>query len=95
MYTGCFCPPGTVEKGNTCVAPEDCDSVSVAIGSLACSLPPVTGPCKALFFRYYYDSTTHQCQQFIYGGCQGNSNNFKTIEECEAACMSPNTYRSA
>ena len=92
MYTGCFCPPGTVEKGNTCVAPEACDS---ALEGLACSLAPVTGPCRALFFRYFYDSTTHQCQQFIYGGCQGNSNNFKTIEGCEAACMSPDTYRSA
>ena len=23
---------------------------------------------------------------FVYGGCQGNSNNFGTIEECNKAC---------
>ena len=25
-FTGCFCPAGTVELGDKCVAPEDCSS---------------------------------------------------------------------
>ena len=51
-----------------------------------CSLPPETGPCRAAFPRYYYDPSTQQCKHFIYGGCQGNENNFKTFEECEKRC---------
>uniref|UniRef100_A0A670Z337 BPTI/Kunitz inhibitor domain-containing protein n=1 Tax=Pseudonaja textilis TaxID=8673 RepID=A0A670Z337_PSETE len=25
-------------------------------------------------------------QKFLYGGCGGNANNFKTIKECESTC---------
>ncbi|UYV83287.1 WFIKKN2 [Cordylochernes scorpioides] len=27
------------------------------------------------------------CKSFIYGGCEGNKNNFETKEECEEACL--------
>jgi hypothetical protein len=51
-----------------------------------CLLPKKPGPCKAYFPRYYYDSKKKSCQKFIYGGCQGNANNFKSLEECERKC---------
>ena len=44
------------------------------------------GPCKGFFPRYYYDYKSKKCVEFIYGGCKGNSNNFKTLEECEKTC---------
>jgi len=50
-----------------------------------CSLPKVVGPCKAGFPRYYFDKNTKSCQKFIYGGCKGNANNFRTWEECSEA----------
>lgn len=30
--------------------------------------------------------TAGTCKGFVYGGCGANANNFKNIEECEAAC---------
>ncbi|CAL1533596.1 unnamed protein product [Lymnaea stagnalis] len=51
-----------------------------------CSLPPVAGDCKGLFYRFYYKPATKTCEQFVYGGCRGNENNFLTVEECTAAC---------
>ncbi|KAL4237838.1 hypothetical protein ACF0H5_002550 [Mactra antiquata] len=45
------------------------------------------GPCKALFWRYYYDTQVNRCMKFAYGGCYGNGNNFVTLEDCENACM--------
>ncbi|XP_062566159.1 actinia tenebrosa protease inhibitors-like [Saccostrea cucullata] len=51
-----------------------------------CSLPPKSGFCKAYIPRYYYDTKTGTCQKFIYGGCGGNVNNFRTKELCNRIC---------
>lgn len=51
-----------------------------------CSLKPEAGPCKASIQRFYYDVAAEQCNEFTYGGCQGNANNFETADECAAAC---------
>uniref|UniRef100_A0A224XGG2 Putative Protease inhibitor n=1 Tax=Megacormus gertschi TaxID=1843536 RepID=A0A224XGG2_9SCOR len=51
-----------------------------------CLLPPKTGPCKGSFARYYYDIETRGCKAFIYGGCEGNSNNFSKKHHCEKRC---------
>ncbi|XP_076348776.1 uncharacterized protein LOC143246253 isoform X2 [Tachypleus tridentatus] len=51
-----------------------------------CHLPSDTGPCKAHFTNYYYNSENKRCEEFIYGGCRGNENNFKTKAECEETC---------
>jgi len=51
-----------------------------------CMLPMRTGMCLAAFRNYYYNSETKLCEEFIYGGCDGNANNFETKEECEKHC---------
>ena len=51
-----------------------------------CSLPRVTGPCRARIPRYFYNVTTKRCERFIFGGCRGNKNNFRTQNECEKQC---------
>ncbi|XP_059155169.1 kunitz-like toxin PcKuz3 [Physella acuta] len=51
-----------------------------------CTLAPEPGQCKLYVEQYYFDTTTHNCQPFIYGGCGGNSNKFDTLEECENRC---------
>ncbi|XP_055343468.1 papilin-like [Paramacrobiotus metropolitanus] len=51
-----------------------------------CLLPPATGTCRSAFRRYYYDFDLGQCKEFIYGGCDGNANNFRTGDECQARC---------
>lgn len=41
----------------------------------------------ALFYRWFHNSDTKQCEKFVYGGCGANANNFETKELCEIACM--------
>uniref|UniRef100_A0ABM5G4J8 Actinia tenebrosa protease inhibitors-like n=1 Tax=Pogona vitticeps TaxID=103695 RepID=A0ABM5G4J8_9SAUR len=51
-----------------------------------CRLPKEVGPCLAAFSRWFYNGQTQKCEAFTYGGCQGNANNFKTLEECQKKC---------
>lgn len=51
-----------------------------------CSLKPETGPCKALFKKYYYDAGSKTCKSFIWGGC-GGVVPFDTLEDCNKACL--------
>lgn len=52
-----------------------------------CQQPKETGRCFALFYRFAYDMKTGKCEEFVYGGCAGNSNNFATKEACEERCL--------
>ena len=51
-----------------------------------CSLDPDPGFCMGYFPRYFHNSTSGKCESFVYGGCQGNANNFKTEEDCQGDC---------
>ncbi|XP_068151736.1 male accessory gland serine protease inhibitor [Drosophila tropicalis] len=42
--------------------------------------------CMAFMPAWSYDPTKNACVDFIFGGCGGNSNQFKSQEECEKAC---------
>lgn len=53
----------------------------------ACRVPKEVGPCRASFRRWFFNSQTGQCEQFIYGGCRGNNNNFDTKAECQERCL--------
>uniref|UniRef100_A0A8C8S6V7 BPTI/Kunitz inhibitor domain-containing protein n=1 Tax=Pelusios castaneus TaxID=367368 RepID=A0A8C8S6V7_9SAUR len=59
-----------------------------------CQLSPDSGPCKAWAPRLFYNSTSRQCELFIYGGCQGNRNRFEAEEECLQACVSDGESRT-
>ncbi|KFD46291.1 hypothetical protein M513_12826 [Trichuris suis] len=52
-----------------------------------CMQPSDSGPCKARHTRWFFDLNDHKCKTFIYGGCEGNSNNFKSKQECEEKCL--------
>lgn len=54
-----------------------------------CLLPKEVGPCRAAMPRFYYNKEKKACEQFIYGGCSGNNNNFRTKEECDRTCRHP------
>lgn len=35
---------------------------------------------------WFYNISSGQCEQFVYGGCQGNSNRFLTENQCYLSC---------
>ena len=51
-----------------------------------CSAPADPGRCKASMVRFYYDTKTRHCKEFVYGGCEGNANRYNTFNECKNAC---------
>ena len=52
-----------------------------------CRLPVDVGPCFAYQLRWYHDPSSATCRQFHYGGCQGNANNFYSLDDCRTACI--------
>ncbi|XP_017650696.1 eppin isoform X2 [Nannospalax galili] len=52
-----------------------------------CSLPKDAGFCMAYFPRWWYNKENDTCDVFIYGGCQGNNNNFQSQTICQSACQ--------
>lgn len=51
-----------------------------------CSLPPETGRCLASMRRFFFNATSRKCEEFMFGGCEGNANRFDTEEECNDYC---------
>nr|XP_054928941.1 kunitz-type serine protease inhibitor 6-like [Dermacentor andersoni] len=62
--------------------------------NFACLMERDTGPCRASIPRYYFNTTTNTCEEFTYGGCEGNRNNFETVEECKASCAPETAYEA-
>ena len=62
--------------------------LSMHAESAKCELPPEVGLCMGYFPRWYFNIQSGSCEQFIYGGCMGNENNFGTRRECERECSS-------
>ncbi|GAA6075488.1 tissue factor pathway inhibitor a isoform X1, partial [Tachysurus ichikawai] len=60
-----------------------------------CALKKDEGPCKAIKDRVYFNIEMFRCEPFEYGGCQGNENNFETMEECEETCLVKSKWFSA
>ena len=54
-----------------------------------CFLPKSAGSCRASVTRYFYNASARECQRFMYGGCDGNSNNFESMKLCEEECERP------
>ncbi|XP_075861856.1 tissue factor pathway inhibitor isoform X4 [Microcebus murinus] len=52
-----------------------------------CALKADDGPCKAMMKRFFFNIFTQQCEEFVYGGCEGNQNRFDSLEECKKICV--------
>ncbi|KAK5622764.1 hypothetical protein CRENBAI_025123 [Crenichthys baileyi] len=61
-------------------------NVNISANQARCVEPPLTGPCRASFTRWYYDPTDRKCQRFTFGGCEGNENSFEKELECSNSC---------
>ncbi|NWY72738.1 TFPI1 inhibitor, partial [Erithacus rubecula] len=81
---------------------EECQEKCVAKGQYLFSYPPTSssfaspdfcfhaqepGVCRGYFTRYFYNKETKLCEAFKYGGCLGNQNNFRSLEECQTTCQ--------
>ncbi|XP_068679026.1 thrombin inhibitor hemalin-like [Montipora capricornis] len=51
-----------------------------------CNLDSESGKCMAYFPKFYFDRQDGKCKEFIYGGCDGNQNNFEKMEDCQRTC---------
>ncbi|NXM12341.1 TFPI1 inhibitor, partial [Ploceus nigricollis] len=81
---------------------EECQEKCVAKGQYPSFHPPTNssfaspdfcfhaqepGVCRGYFTRYFYNKETKLCEAFKYGGCLGNQNNFRSLEECQTTCQ--------
>ncbi|XP_037577159.2 tissue factor pathway inhibitor 2-like [Dermacentor silvarum] len=53
----------------------------------ACLKKPDPGSCKAIIPKWYYDQMVSGCKLFIYGGCNGNNNQFASELKCLEYCQ--------
>uniref|UniRef100_A0A8C5X8Q1 Kunitz-type protease inhibitor 1 n=1 Tax=Malurus cyaneus samueli TaxID=2593467 RepID=A0A8C5X8Q1_9PASS len=51
-----------------------------------CLTPKKVGWCRGSFPRWFYNPSLQQCEEFIFGGCKPNKNNYLREDECELAC---------
>lgn len=54
-----------------------------------CALPADPGPCDAAIPRWHFDAVEERCALFVWGGCDGNDNNFESAAACASACEVP------
>ena len=58
-----------------------------------CLEPRKVGPCRGSMSRYWYNPTNGMCEEFLYGGCKGNNNNFLTSDDCMNTCFARGSRR--
>ncbi|XP_028251987.1 kunitz-type protease inhibitor 1a [Parambassis ranga] len=51
-----------------------------------CMAPKKIGPCRGSFPRWHYNAASERCEEFIFGGCRENLNNYLSKDECTKAC---------
>ncbi|XP_061599830.1 kunitz-type protease inhibitor 1a [Cololabis saira] len=51
-----------------------------------CMAPKKVGPCRGSFPRWHYNAASEKCEEFTFGGCRENLNNYLSITECTNAC---------
>uniref|UniRef100_A0A803SPB1 BPTI/Kunitz inhibitor domain-containing protein n=1 Tax=Anolis carolinensis TaxID=28377 RepID=A0A803SPB1_ANOCA len=66
--------------------PPNVKLVSQKNPTLILQLPEEIGYCRGSIPRFYFNIKSGQCENFIYGGCGGNANNFLTQDECLSKC---------
>jgi hypothetical protein len=83
IYGGCQKNENNFETKASCM--KDCGSV-IRDSNEKCSAVPEPGLCKGYFPKYFFNVTSQRCEQFIYGGCGGNENNYESANDCKKSC---------
>ncbi|XP_044007820.1 spondin-1 isoform X3 [Aphidius gifuensis] len=75
------------EQHVNCMAEvHDCN-ITPEIADEMCSESLMPGNCQRIYKRVYFDNEKQRCQYFDYTGCDGNKNNFDTMEACKKICI--------
>ncbi|CAG2158354.1 unnamed protein product [Oppiella nova] len=93
-YGGCnrFWYGGCEGNGNRFSSQEQCERSCVSPeGPERCALPKVSGPCNGSYVLWYFNPEARSCEQFVYGGCLGNTNRYETKDICEQTCVHQET----
>ncbi|KAK5965012.1 hypothetical protein GCK32_002332 [Trichostrongylus colubriformis] len=83
---------------NTCPQSHSCMSPVFGPSAVCCPAPELTcnemvsagTPCfgrSVTIQRFYFDPMTRKCQSFQYYGCNGNGNNFQSMQACRDHCL--------
>ncbi|VDO19204.1 unnamed protein product, partial [Heligmosomoides polygyrus] len=83
---------------NTCPQSHSCMSPVFGPSAVCCPVPELTcnemvsagTPCfgrSVTIQRFYFNPTTRKCQAFQYYGCNGNGNNFLSMQSCHDHCL--------
>ncbi|KAI3364115.1 hypothetical protein L3Q82_010944 [Scortum barcoo] len=75
------------QDGSMASPPQSPSQQEASVSQDPCAAAPVVGPCKGTFPRWYYDQNAGECKHFLYGGCQGNHNNFLQQSDCVSECV--------
>ncbi|KAG8515634.1 Tissue factor pathway inhibitor [Galemys pyrenaicus] len=75
------------EEGEENTGIKDAELPPLKLAHSFCAMKADDGPCKAMMKRYFFNIHTQQCEEFIYGGCEGNQNRFESLEECKQTCI--------
>lgn len=88
IETSALGPPGDAPESNDPPPSTDPASPSPAPSPAParCELALETGPCDAAFQRFGFDPALGRCREFLWGGCDGNENNFETFDACRSTC---------
>ena len=91
LMTGAPTPPDLTQNLNQPNIPR---ATSEATRPQFCSLPAKSGRCRANLKRYFFNTTSGTCDEFRYGGCGPNENNFMSIAACHEICQSPHAQNN-
>eukprot|EP00094_Tigriopus_californicus_P013647 TCALIF_13204-PA protein Name:"Similar to Ppn Papilin (Drosophila melanogaster)" AED:0.11 eAED:0.11 QI:32/0.42/0.25/1/0.14/0.25/8/0/928 len=57
-----------------------------------CDLFPEKGDCFFFSTRYFFNKSSGACEKFLFGGCNGNENNFILKKDCQKLCINSNEH---
>ncbi|XP_046998769.1 papilin isoform X1 [Schistocerca americana] len=91
---GQFIYGGCLGNNNKFQTQEECEALCVLPDTIdACEQPKDEGPCKGNYRRWFFNREDGVCEEFAYGGCKGNRNNFLTEAACHQQCLQPGRSR--
>lgn len=83
------------EEGEEPINVTDAEMPPLKLVHSFCAFKADDGPCKAMLKRFFFNVHTQHCEEFVYGGCEGNQNRFESLEECQEKCASDYPKKTA